>query len=333
MIVVTGGAGFIGSNLVKKLNVLNHDNILIVDDLTDGSKFQNLVDCKFHDYMAKEVFLNKIIHGEEFVERIEVIFHQGACTDTTEWNGSYMMNNNYEYSKVLLHYCRAKNIPFIYASSASVYGNGKVFKEQPEFEAPINIYAYSKFLFDQYVRRMLPAAQNQIVGLRYFNVYGPREQHKGKMASVALHFNKQLLREGKIKLFAGCDGYANGEQRRDFIFVDDVVDVNLWFWQNPSHKGIFNLGTGKSASFNDMARAVLDCHDGSGGGSKDGKGSNSNGAGKKSKLEYIPFPEELHGHYQSFTEADVSRLRAAGYQKEFVDVAHGVATYLDWLKH
>jgi len=312
MIIVTGGAGFIGSNIVKALNHNNHNNILVVDDLTDGTKFRNIADSTILDYCDKDVFLDNITLEKTFPEKITAVFHQGACSDTTEWNGNYMLRNNYEYSKTLLHYCIDKKIPFIYASSAAIYGGSNVFQEKLQYEKPINVYGYSKFLFDQYVRRFLPQAKSQIVGLRYFNVYGPREQHKGKMASVAFHLNNQLLQNGKIKLFSGCDGYADGEQRRDFIYVEDVCKVNLWFLQNPDKSGIFNLGTGQNSSFNDVARAVIAWH---------GRGN----------LEYIPFPKELSGSYQSFTEADISLLRTNGYDAQFTNVADGTKAYLDWL--
>lgn len=314
MIVVTGGAGFIGSNLVKKLNLMGFDNILVVDDLTDGTKFANLVDCNILDYMDKDVFLHKIIAEEFFSEAIEVIFHQGACSNTTEWNGKYVMENNYECSKILLHYCANNYIPFIYASSASVYGDNKIFQENIQNEKPLNVYGYSKFLFDQYVRRNLTQFKNQIVGLRYFNVYGPREQHKNKMASVAYHLNNQLQQNGKIKLFVGSDGFANGEQRRDFIYVDDVVEVILWFWTNKDKTGIFNLGTGQSASFNDVANAIISYY---------GKG----------EIEYIPFPKELEGRYQSYTQADMSELLALGCPIQFKPVNVGVKLYMDCLNN
>lgn len=314
MIIVTGGAGFIGSNLVKSLNVLGFEDILVVDDLGDGSKFSNIADSKISDYSDKDVFIEQMIRREKFLNEkdITAIFHQGACTDTTEWDGKYMMRNNYEYSKVLLHYCLEKGIPFIYASSAAVYGDGNVFREELAFEKPLNVYGYSKFLFDQYVRRLLPLASSQIVGLRYFNVYGQREQHKEKMASVAFHLNNQLLQQGRVELFEGCDGYVNGEQRRDFVYVEDVAKVNLWFWQNPGKSGIFNLGTGKSATFNEIAHAVIKWH----------------GYGE---IEYVPFPNKLRGCYQSFTEANIDRLRAAGYRDEFKNIAVGMKEYLDWL--
>ena len=313
MIIVTGGAGFIGSNIVKGLNDRGYSDILIVDDLTDGHKFKNMVDLKFLDYMDKDDFLEAIIEDdEEFPDFIEAVFHEGACSTTTEWNGKFMMQNNYDYSKELLHYCMDRNIPFIYASSAATYGNNQTFIEQPVNEAPINVYGYSKLLFDSYVRNQLPEAKSQIVGLRYFNVYGPREQHKGSMSSVAFHHNQQLKESGKIKLFDGYDGYEAGEQTRDFIYVSDVVDVNLWFLDNPDVSGVFNCGTGRSEPFNNIANAVLKWHE-------------------KGELEYIPFPEKLKGHYQSFTQADITALREAGYEEEFKTVTEGTKHYLDWL--
>ena len=311
MIIVTGGAGFIGSNIVKALNLRGRSDILVVDNLTNGVKFLNLPDCEIQDYMDKEDFLARIESGFDFGP-VEAIFHEGACSSTTEWDGRYMMRNNYDYSKALLHWCLDHGVAYLYASSASVYGGGSVFSEDRQYEAPLNVYGYSKFLFDQYVRRILPGAKSQVAGFRYFNVYGPREGHKGTMSSVAFHFNNQVRESGRVKLFAGCDGYGNGEQRRDFVYVGDAVDVNLWFLDNPGVSGIFNLGTGRSQTFNDVAHAVMRWH----------------GTGE---LEYIPFPDHLKGRYQSFTEADISALRAAGYTAPFKSVEEGVALYMGWL--
>ncbi len=247
-----GGAGFIGSNIVQALNDRGRtDIIIVVDDLTDGAKFLNISDCEIMDYICKDDFISKIKKGEEFEGKVEAIFHEGACSSTTEWDGHFMMDNNYEYSKILLHYCLDQKASLIYASSASVYGDGSTFKEEREYEEPLNVYGYSKFLFDQYVRRILPEAQTQIVCFRYFNVYGPREQHKGTMSSVAFHFNNSIKCEDKVKLYAGCDGYEDGEQRRDFVYIDDAVDVNLWFLDHNEKSGIYNVGTGRSQSFND----------------------------------------------------------------------------------
>jgi ADP-L-glycero-D-manno-heptose 6-epimerase len=311
MIIVTGGAGFIGSNIVKTLNQRGRTDILVVDDLTDGTKFKNIADCEIADYLDKDEFLARIKGNHNF-GKVDAIFHEGACSSTTEWNGHFIMNVNYEYSKALLHWCLEHHVQYLYASSASVYGAGRVFKEQRDHEQPLNMYGYSKFLFDQYVRRILPTAKSQIVGFRYFNVYGPREQHKGSMASVAFHHNTQIKETAKVRLFEGCDGYGNGEQRRDFVYVGDVVDVNLWFMDNPGKSGIFNLGSGRSQSFNDVANAVIAYHN-------------------KGAIEYIPFPEHLKGRYQSFTEADIGNLRAAGYTAPMKSVEEGVRLYMEWL--
>ncbi len=311
MIVVTGGAGFIGSNIIKRLNELGCDNIIAVDDLSDGKKFYNIADCTLADYIDKDDFLS-FIHGPNARE-IDVIFHEGACSTTTEWDGRYMMENNYQYSKKLLHCCAEHRIQFIYASSAAVYGGGSVFEEIPQAEKPLNVYGYSKLLFDQYVRRHFASLSNQVVGLRYFNVYGPREQHKGSMASVAFHLNQQLnAGNDTIKLFGAYDGYEPGTQSRDFIYVDDVVDVNLWFMANPDISGIVNCGTGRAQPFNDVANAVIDYH-------------------QKGTIEYIDFPDHLKGAYQSYTEANIDSLRDMGYQQEFKTVEQGVRAYMEWL--
>lgn len=309
MIVVTGAAGFIGSNLVLALNRRGRHDILAVDDLTDGTKFKNLAEAELADYLDKDAFLSLV--ERDALPKIDAVFHQGACSATTEWNGKFVMDVNYHYSKALLHFCQARNIPYFYASSASVYGMGTAgFREERGCEKPLNMYAYSKFLFDQYVRQQ--TLRSQVVGLRYFNVYGPREQHKGGMASTAFHFNNQILKDGVCRLFAGCEGYADGGQRRDFIHVDDVVAMNLWFWDHPEKSGIYNCGTGRAQPFNDIANAVIAWH---------GRGH----------VEYIPFPENLIGRYQSFTEADHAQLRAIGYDRPFLTVEQGVKQYLDWL--
>lgn len=312
MIIVTGGAGFIGSNLIAGLNRQGVSDILVVDDLRQGEKCRNLTDLNFCDYMEYDAFIEAIAAGCDLGD-ITAVFHQGACSDTTEWDGRYMMANNYTYSKTLFEYCVARDIAFIYASSASVYGAGTEFREQRQNERPLNMYAFSKFSFDQYLRIRLPHANSQVAGLRYFNVYGPREQHKGKMASVACHFHNQVKTSSECRLFAGTDGFDDGEQRRDFVYVDDVVAVNLWLLANPQVSGIFNCGTGASQTFNAVADAVIAWH----------------GSGQK---RYIPFPEELAGRYQSYTQADMSGLREAGYQAAFSTVEEGVTQYLNWLE-
>jgi len=312
MIIVTGGAGFIGSNLVLGLNQRGYDDILVVDNLTNGIKYKNLVNCQIADYLDKKDFLEKIQQGFFLDKAIEAIFHQGACSATTEWDGRYMMENNYEYTKIIFHYCQRHKIPLIYASSAAVYGADTNFKEQFKYEGPLNVYGYSKFQFDQYLRQYQSKLTTQVVGLRYFNVYGPHEEHKGSMASVAFHLNNQLLDSGVVRLFEGYDDYGNGEQQRDFVYVGDVVDINLWFLDNPKISGIFNTGTGRSQSFNDVANAVLNYH-------------------KKGKLEYIPFPEHLKGCYQSYTEANLEQLRSSGCEHQFKPVEEGVSLYMEWL--
>ena len=315
MIIVTGGAGFIGSNLVKLLNQAGHSNIVVVDDLTDGTKFTNLVDLDIADYLDKDEFIARVAAGDPFEEwdEIEVIFHDGACSATTEWNGKYVMEVNYDYSKTLLHFAIERGIPFIYASSAATYGGrNDNFIEDRRFEQPLNVYGYSKFLFDEYVRRLLPKTNSQIVGLKYFNVYGPREQHKGSMASVAFHLNNQMKEGQNPKLFEGCDGFGDGGQLRDFIYVEDVCQVNLWFWKQSGKSGIYNCGTGRAEPFLNVAEAVVKHH---------GRG----------QVEFIPFPDHLRGRYQSYTQADLTKLRAAGCDVQFRSVAEGVAEYLAWL--
>lgn len=310
MIIVTGAAGFIGSNVVKGLNAIGRTDILVVDDLTDGRKYRNLAVSKFSDYLDYEDFIHRIIADQPFDKKIDAIFHEGACSVTTEWDGRYMMRNNYDYSKHLLKYCGRHKIPFIYASSAAVYGGSHQFKESSQQELPLNVYGYSKWLFDQYMLKMLPRLKSQVVGLRYFNVYGPHEEHKGTMASVAYHFMNQLRDTGVVKLFEGCDGYGNGEQLRDFISVDDIVKVNLWFLENPRVSGIFNVGTGRARSFNDLAKTLIQLH----------------GAGE---IQYISFPDKLKGAYQSFTQADITALRNAGYSDEFLSLEEGLRRYYE----
>lgn len=307
MIIVTGGAGMIGANIVKALNDMGRKDILVVDNLKDGTKFVNLVDLDIADYCDKEDFLASIIAGDDLGD-IDVIFHEGACSATTEWDGKYLMHNNYEYSKELLHYCLEREIPFFYASSAATYGDKTEFVEERQFEGPLNAYGYSKFLFDQYVREILPEANSPVCGFKYFNVYGPREQHKGSMASVAFHLNTQINRGENPKLFAGSEHFL-----RDFIYVGDVAEVNIWAWKN-GVSGIFNLGTGKAQSFKEVADAVVKFH---------GKG----------QIETIPFPEHLKSRYQEYTQANLSKLRVAGCDYQFKDVATGVAEYMAWLNH
>lgn len=319
MIIVTGGAGFIGSNLIRGLNTLGFDDVLVVDNLETADKYRNLEDCSIVDFVDKEDFVN-LITTPSALEKVEVVFHQGACSNTMEMNGRYMMSNNYTYSKQLLEYCTTREIALIYASSASVYGGGHNFSEAPQNENALNIYAYSKLLFDQHVRRRMVAIQSQVVGLRYFNVYGPGEWHKGKMASVAYHFQQQYKQDGYVRLFAGSHGYGDGEQRRDFVWIGDVVDVNLFFLEHPDVSGIFNVGTGRSESFNTVATAVIN--------STTGKRHSTQELIDLGLIRYVSFPEDLHGKYQSFTQADISALESLGYSKDFKTVAEGIDLYI-----
>ena len=321
--VVTGAAGFIGSRLIAGLNRAGTREILAVDNLENSEKFRNLVDCEFEDYLDKRDFLARL-RAHEFEGAIDAVLHQGACSDTMQSDGRYMMENNYEYSKTLLEWCQVEEIPLLYASSAAVYGAGNVFREERRRESPLNIYGYSKFLFDQLVRSRLSGLSAQVAGFRYFNVYGPNEAHKGRMASVAFHATNQFLDTGKVKLFEGSGGYAAGEQLRDFVHVDDVVRLNLHFLERRELSGIYNCGTGRAQSFNDVARAVVN-------GVRASRGVPPASLGElvaQGAIEYIPFPAALHGKYQSYTQADLRQLRATGYSESFRGVEEGVAQYV-----
>jgi ADP-L-glycero-D-manno-heptose 6-epimerase len=319
--IVTGAAGFIGSKLVEGLNRRGVMDVIAVDHLAHADKFRNLAAAEIADYLDQAEFIGNL---ERFEGAVEAVFHQGACSDTMETDGRYMLDNNYAYSKRLLEWCQEEGVPFIYASSAAVYGAGPEFREERRYEKPLNVYGYSKFLFDQYVRRILATQNAQVAGLRYFNVYGPNEQHKGRMASVAYHAYHQLLGAGKVKLFVGSGGYDNGEQRRDFVFVEDVVDVNLWLLERGDVSGVFNCGTGRAQTFNELAAAVINAVQGTRLAVRD--------MVQKGLIEYIPFPAGLAEKYQSFTQADLTRLRAAGYAGEFRAVEQGVAAYVAELR-
>ncbi|WP_107929065.1 ADP-glyceromanno-heptose 6-epimerase [Neisseria animaloris] len=327
-IIVTGAAGFIGSNIVKALNERGITDIIAVDNLTRGEKFKNLAECEISHYLDKHEFIRQVREHLLPFDDIEAVFHDGACSDTMEHNGLYMMDNNYQYSLDLLDWCQDERIPFLYASSAAVYGKGEIFREERELEKPLNVYGYSKFLFDQVVRRRMEEGLTaQVAGFRYFNVYGPREQHKGRMASVAFHHFNQYREQGYVNLFGENEGYGNGEQTRDFVSVEDVVKVNLFFFDNPEKSGIFNLGTGRSQPFNDLAAATVNaCR------VAEGKPAMSlQELVEEELIRYIPFPDSLKGKYQSFTEADISRLREAGYEEAFLDVDEGVSRYVHWM--
>ncbi len=317
--IVTGAAGFIGSRLVAALNREGIGEIIAVDNLENGAKSRNLAGLEIEDYLDKRDFLARLESGR-LDGAIEAVLHQGACSDTMETDGRYVMDNNYACSKALFDWCQEEEVPFIYASSAAVYGTGRAFTELRENENPLNVYAYSKLLFDQYVRKRLESRSAQVAGLRYFNVYGPNEAHKGRMASVAFHAFNQFRAEGRVKLFVGSGGYGNGEQRRDFIHVDDVVSANLHFLENREASGIFNCGTGRAQTFNEVAAAVINAANGS--------AASLGELVQKKLIEYIPFPPQLVGKYQSYTQADLERLRAAGYEGEFRPVQRGVAEYV-----
>ncbi len=324
-VVVTGAAGMIGSNLVHGLNGIGINDVIAVDDLTDGPKYRNLMGAQLSDYFDKSEFYARYAKGE--FGQVDAIFHEGACSDTMEHNGRFMMETNYRCSKGLLDAAQAQGTRLLYASSAATYGGSASFVEMPAFEQPLNVYGYSKLLFDNVVRRMLPHSKAQVVGFRYFNVYGPREQHKGRMASVAFHHFNQFRETGKVRLFGEYGDYGPGQQSRDFVSVGDVVAVNLWFLQHPDVSGIFNLGTGRAQPFNDVALATVNT-------ARARKGEAAlplDALVEQGLIEYMPFPEALVGKYQSFTQADLNELRGTGCDHAFADVATGVASYFDWL--
>jgi len=320
MIIVTGAAGFIGSQVVKALNQRGERAILAVDNLTKGDKFRNLVMLDIADYMDKTELLGRL----QQLGRIDAVFHQGAFSDTTGSDGRYMMNNNYNYSIHLLDFCQQQRIPLIYASSAATYGNSSTFKEDPRYEAPLNVYGYSKWLFDQVVRRRLGATTAPIVGLRYFNVYGPGEAHKGRMASVSFHHMQQWKSQRQVRLFGAHNDWDAGEQQRDFIAVQDVAQINCWMYEHPQVSGIFNVGTGVAASFNQLAQSVINAHL-----VREGhKALSLESMQQQGLIQYLDFPEDLKGKYQSFTQADITRLREAGCDYRFMPVAEGVEAYV-----
>ena len=305
MIIVTGGAGFIGSNIVKELNNRGRMDILIVDDLKDGQNYKNLRGLKFIDYQHKDDFLQSIENDDFDGTDIDAVFHEGACSDTMEYDVNYMMRVNYEYSKSLLHFCLQHRIPFMYASSASTYGSGKNgFREGDECEDALNPYAFSKLAFDRYVRQVMPEAHSQIVGLKYFNVY---------------QLYNQIKETGKARRFRGWGDragkpVADGEQRRDFVYVKDVVNVNIWFWEHKAPSGIYNCGTGQAHSYNEVAKAVI-------------------AAIGTGEIAYREFPEILKGKYQNFTESDPAKLLAAGYDEGFHNMNEAVKEYVDFLEN
>ena len=313
MIVVTGGAGFIGSNLVHALNARGCDDIVLVEDMTDGRKCANLADARIADYFDRDDWYALVRGNGGRDLGIRAVYHLGACADTTAWDGRRMMADNYASSRALFEYCTGNGIPLVYASSAAVYGGADAFSEDPVNERPLNVYAWSKLVFDQFVRKRLAGVESLVAGVRYFNVYGPREQHKGRMASVAWHLWQQHRADGHVRLFGASHGVGPGEQRRDFVHVDDAVAVTLWLGeQDRAASGIYNCGSGRAEPFNAIARAILDFY---------GRGT----------LDYVDFPADLLAAYQPYTCADLTRLRAAGCALPMRDVAAGVREYLRWL--
>jgi len=315
--VVTGAAGFIGSRIVAALNRRGISEIIAVDNLEKSVPLRNLAGSKYRDYLHHREFLDR------FDGPFEAVFHQGACTNTLLHDRAFMMKSNFEFSKELLAKCQSAGTPLIYASSAAVYGAGPEFREEPACEHPLNVYGESKLVFDQHVRGRGRLAA-QVAGLRYFNVYGPNEAHKRTMASMAFHGFHQYQKNRNIRLFTGSGGYGPGEQLRDFVYVDDVVDVNLWLVENRGVSGVFNCGTGRAQSFNQLAAAVINA--------ARGTRLPLEQLVKEGLIRYIPFPEGLMEKYQSYTQADLTRLRAAGYAGRFRSVEQGVAAYVAELK-
>lgn len=319
-ILVTGAAGFIGCNNVLELNRRGYTDIVAVDNLTKSEKFVNLAKCQISDYFDKVDFIERV--RRDALPIPDAIFHQGACSDTMETDGRYMMENNYRYTLELFNWAQRHRVPFIYASSAATYGASQVFVEDVKNEGPLNVYGYSKYLFDQVLRAHMHELKAPVVGLRYFNVYGPHEQHKGRMASVAFHQYFQFKKEGRVRLFEGCLGYGNGCQMRDFVYVEDVINVAMYF-MTAGKSGIFNCGSGRAQPFNDVALTVVN--------SLSGTDHTLEEAVAQGLIEYIPFPEALKGKYQAYTQADLTHLREAGFTAPMHTVQEGTAKYMQYL--
>lgn len=313
MIVVTGGAGFIGSALIWELNRRGHDEILVVDRLHENDKWKNLRNLDFHDYMDKASF-RESIRDSDLEYSPEVVFHLGACSATTEMDLDYLMDNNYRYTLDLARWCRDLDIRFIYASSAATYGDGSLGYSDghdviPELK-PLNPYGFSKQRFDDFALRN--GWLSEIVGLKYFNVYGPNEYHKGNMRSVVNKSFPQARDEGTIRLFKSHrDDYEDGQQKRDFLYVKDAVDMTLFFMENPGVNGIYNVGTGEARPFDDLANSLFDALD------------------RPTSIEYFDMPEEIRPNYQYYTQAELSKIREAGYDGDIRSLEDGIRDYVE----
>jgi len=312
MIVVTGAAGFIGSALIAGLNDRKISDILAVDRLGDDHRWKNLRNLAFADYVEKDDFLEMVLEGKA-PPAIKAVLHMGASTDTTENNASYLIKNNYEYTKLLAQWAADAGIRFIYASSAATYGDGSAGfnDDQAALDTlrPLNMYGYSKHLFDLWARRT--GLLSKIVGLKYFNVFGPNEYHKADMRSFVLKAFEQINATGSVRLFKSCNpDYADGQYLRDFIYVKDAVDMTLFFMDRPQAAGLFNIGTAKARTWNDMVKAVFAA------------------MGKTAKIEYIDMPENLRSQYQYFTQADITKLRNAGYKEQLTELEDSITDYV-----
>lgn len=312
MIVVTGGAGFIGSAIVWKLNQMGKTNIIIVDELGKDEKWKNMVGLKYDDFVNKLEFIEQFL-DDVIPYNLDAIIHMGANSSTTERDADHLMDNNYNYTKELAKYCVEKNIRFIYASSAATYGDGSLGFDDDESKIetlrPLNMYGYSKQLFDLWAKRN--SILDRIVGIKYFNVYGPNEYHKGDMRSVVHKAFEQVRDTGKVRLFKSLNpAYKDGEQMRDFVYIKDAVDMTLYFLENPDRNGIFNVGAGKARTWNDLVVSLFDA------------------VGKPVNIEYFDLPSHLAEKYQYFTEANLSKIRTAGYKKSTTELEAGVNDYV-----
>lgn len=307
-LIVTGGAGFIGSAIVWRLNGLGYDDILIVDRLDETDKWKNLAPLRFSDYIDADDFIDDL----ELFKDVKTIFHMGACSSTTERDSDYLIRNNYQYTKYLAEWSVANDVRFIYASSAATYGDGSAGmsdgSEDPDSLRPLNMYGYSKHLFDKYAHRN--GLFDRIVGLKYFNVFGPNEGHKGDMRSVVNKAYSQITETGKLQLFKSHHpGYADGEFGRDFVYVKDAVEMTLHFMENRT-SGLFNIGSGKMQTWKELAEAIFAAID------------------LPPNIEFIDMPEHLRDRYQYRTQADLSRLRDSGFDSDLTPLKEAVADYV-----